>query len=174
MSAVWGSKPGDLLHIYRGEVREVGDRLAMHSRGSTHLASREADGDDAQVLWVREELGLDHAGVELLVVVVAPARDAGLALLVAVAVCVDGGQGHGAVVDSGGRHCVVWFSVVIETCPSIPLFVSRLSSCKHVKSAWRWCSWKDTDFGNSWIVGDLRLGETGKKEFWIKMSQELN
>lgn len=54
----------------------------------TYLSARETNSYHAQVLGVGQELGLDHASVKTLVVVVVAVGDASLALLVGAAVAV--------------------------------------------------------------------------------------
>lgn len=85
------------------------------------LAAAEADGDDAEVLGVGEEFGLNHGGVEALVVVVglgvgtALEGDGGLAFLGGRGGAVGGSGvavgGGGAVLEGGRSHFVGVFVV---------------------------------------------------------------
>lgn len=69
-------------------------------RGS-YLSTGEANSYHTQVLRVGQELGLDHASVEALVVVVVAVGDASLALLVGAGVVV---ARHGAVFEGRRNH----------------------------------------------------------------------
>ncbi|KAL2291477.1 hypothetical protein FJTKL_12869 [Diaporthe vaccinii] len=68
-----------------------------------YLSTREANSYHTQVLWVGQELGLNHASVETLVVVVVAVGDASLALLVGAAVAV-ASRGGSAVFEGWRDH----------------------------------------------------------------------
>lgn len=69
----------------------------------SYLSTREANSYHTQVLRVGQELGLDHASVETLVVVVVAVGDASLALLVGAAVAV-ASRGGSAVFEGWRDH----------------------------------------------------------------------
>lgn len=91
-----------LVEVDKGRGREAGKDASK-----SYLSTRESHSYHTQVLRVRQELGLDHAGVEFLVVVVVAVGDAGLALLVGAAVAV--ASRDGSAVFEGWRDHDGWY-----------------------------------------------------------------
>lgn len=129
-------------------VAELGEEAGLDEGGGggvdagLALAAGEADGHDAQVLGVREEPGLDHGGVQALVVavgVVALQRDAGLAFLGPIGGVggvggVDGVARQGGAVFEGGRCHFVgdWQEVFLVVGVCSLLFVVCRCICRFV------------------------------------------
>lgn len=83
----------------------------------SYLSTREANSYHTQVLRVGQELGLDHACVQTLVVVVVTVGDASFALLVCAAVAV-ASRGGSAVFEGWRDHdeCVGRVEGVVVGC----------------------------------------------------------